>query len=100
MVNLKSESLKMSDLAQKIDIVLLDTDGNTVKTLSKKVLSTMTVSALKAMLSKLFKVEVLNQILSYKGLEDPQDFPIDEDFRQLKFFSIAEGGSLFIRTKK
>ena len=37
----------------------LDETGAVVKTVNKKLLKTMTVSALKAMISKLFKIEVL-----------------------------------------
>jgi len=59
----------------------VDESGNVVKTVSKKLLKTMTVSALKAMISKLFKVEVLAQNLEYKGLEDENYLPIDEDHR-------------------
>jgi len=41
----------------------------------------MTVSALKAMLSKLFKVEVLRQFITYQGLDDVAPLSIDEDHR-------------------
>ena len=49
----------MADRAQKIEMAHIDESGNTVKTVSKKLLPTMTVTALKAMIAKLFKVEVL-----------------------------------------
>ena len=41
----------------------------------------MTVTALKAMCSKLFKVDVLSLKLLYRGLEDTQDYELDEEFR-------------------
>jgi len=44
----------------KTEMNLVDENGEVIKTLSRKLLDTMTVSAMKAMLSKLFKVEVLN----------------------------------------
>jgi hypothetical protein len=50
----------MSDKAKKTEMLLLDQNGDVVKTVSRNLLETMTVSALKAMLSKFFKVEVLN----------------------------------------
>lgn len=59
----------------------------------------MTVTALKAMCSKLFKIDVLEQRLTYRGLEDSQDYPIDEDFRQLTFYSMAEGGKISVYRK-
>jgi len=71
----------MSDLAQKVEMSSVDDNGNVVKTLNRKLLKTMTVSALKAMISKLFKIEVLAQKLEYKGLEDENYLPIDEDHR-------------------
>jgi len=71
----------MSDLAQKIEMSSVEKDGTVIKTVSKKLLKTMTISALKAMISKLFKVEVLEQDLHYKGLEDMDFLPIDEDHR-------------------
>lgn len=58
----------------------------------------MTVTQLRAMISKLFKVDVLHQELLYRGLEDTQDYPIDEDFRQLSFYSMADGGKIMIKT--
>ena len=71
----------MSDLAQKIEMSSVEKDGTVIKTVSKKLLKTMTISALKAMISKLFKVEVLEQDLHYMGLEDEDYLPIDEDHR-------------------
>jgi len=60
---------------------LVDESGIVTKTVTKKLLKTMTISAMKAMISKLFKVEVLMQDLIYKGLEDEDYLPIDEDHR-------------------
>ena len=57
----------------------------------------MSVSSLKAMCSKLFKVEVIKQKLTYRGLEDTMEYPLDEDFRTLSFFSMADGGKIYIR---
>jgi hypothetical protein len=61
------------------------------------VLLSMTVAALKAMCSKLFKVEVINQSLSYRGPEDTREYPLDEPQRQLSFFSMADGGKIYVR---
>lgn len=59
LVNLKKDVKNISGGAAKIEFIseCASTSG---KTLTKKVLLTMSVSALKAMVSKLFKVEVIN----------------------------------------
>tara|TARA_B110000285_G_C15084804_1_gene595553 strand:+ start:1468 stop:1656 length:189 start_codon:yes stop_codon:yes gene_type:complete len=59
----------------------LDESGAVVKSVSKKLLKTMTVSAMKAMISKLFKIEVLAQDLTFMGIDDTDYLPIDEDHR-------------------
>lgn len=67
------------------------------KTLTKKLLLTMTVNQLKAMCAKLFKIEVTQQTLMYveEGVEGEFDF--DEEYRQLSFYSIKDGGKIFVR---
>ena len=67
------------------------------KTLSKKLLLTMTVNQLKAMCAKLFKIEVTQQTLMYveEGMEGEYDF--DEEYRQLSFYSIKDGGKIYVR---
>ena len=67
------------------------------KTLNKKLLLTMSVADLKAMFSKLFKVEVLHQKLFYRGPEDTMEYELDEDQRLLSFYSMDEGGKVFVR---
>ena len=51
------------------------------KTLTKKLLLSMTVNQLKAMCAKLFKIEVTQQTLMYveEGIEGEYDF--DEEYR-------------------
>ena len=67
------------------------------KTLTKKLLLSMTVNQLKAMCGKLFKVEVVEMTLMYveEGVEGEYDF--DEDYRQLSFYSIKDAGKIFVR---
>lgn len=66
------------------------------KQLTKKLLLSMTVASLKALCSKLFKVEALNILLVYKeeGYED--DYPLEEDQRELSFFSVQDGGCIMV----
>ena len=96
MVNLKKEVKNIAQGAAKIEFIgeCSTAEG---KVITKKVLLTMTVSSLKAMCSKLFKVEVINQKLFYRGLEDTQEYPLDEDERTLSFFSMADGGKIYVR---
>ena len=49
------------------------------------------------MCAKLFKVEVTQQTLIYveDGFEGEYDF--DEEYRQLSFYSIKDGGTIFVR---
>lgn len=81
MVNLKSEAKNMAASSAKIEMIHILADGTVKKQLSRKLLITMSVSALKAMISKMFKVETIHQKISYRGLEDTVDYPVDEDFR-------------------
>ena len=56
----------------------------------------MTVAQLKAMCSKLFKIEVIQQNLVYmeEGFDGTFDF--DEDQRQLSFYSLKDGGKIIV----
>ena len=80
MVNIKKEATNIAATAAKMELIsyLPKTEG---KVLEKKLLLTMTVTALKAMCSKMFKEDVLNISLEYRGLEDVQDYPLDEEYR-------------------
>ncbi len=62
------------------------------KTFKKKLLLVMTVTNLKAMCSKLFKVNLLNMKLTYRGPEDVIDYDLDEEARQLSYYSVGDGG--------
>ena len=67
------------------------------KLVNKKLLLSMTVNALKAMCSKLFKGDMLSLRLEYRGVEDTQEYPLDEEFRQLSFYSMADGGKITVK---
>jgi len=96
MVNLKSEGTNIGATSVKMAISRC-IDGQPKKTLNKKLLLNMGVTDLKATICKLFKIEVIEQYLAYKGPEDTQEYPLDEDFRQLSFYSMAEGGEIYVR---
>ena len=59
-INLKDDTNKMSDHTHKIEMSFINATNEATKTIGRKLLDTMTVSALKAMLSKFFKIDVLN----------------------------------------
>ena len=76
--------------------LISDVQATRGKTLNKKLLLSMTVAQLKAMCSKLFKIEVIQQNLVYmeEGFDGTFDF--DEDQRQLSFYSIKDGGKIIV----
>lgn len=59
----------------------------------------MTVAALKSVCSKLFKVEALKVKLFYQEDGYEGDYFLDEDQRQLSFFSVKDGGRIIVRDK-
>jgi hypothetical protein len=67
------------------------------KKLNRKLLLTMSVAELKAMCSKLFKVEVINQKLVYVEEGYDAEYVFDEDHRLLSFFSVKDGGMIIVR---
>jgi hypothetical protein len=67
--------------------------------MEKKILLSMTVSALKAMCSKLFRAEIIRQKLIYKDEDNTAAYILDEDFRQLSFYSVRDGGVIIIEEK-
>jgi hypothetical protein len=95
-VQIQKDLNLISTSAAKVDIVseVPETHG---KVLSKKLLLTMTVAQLKAMCSKLFKVEVINQQLIYIETGFDNEYAFDEDHRQLSFFSVKDGGKIIVR---
>jgi len=95
-VQIQKDLNLISTSAAKVDIVseVPDTNG---KVLNKKLLLTMTVAQLKAMCSKLFKVEVINQQLIYVETGFDGEYAFDEDHRQLSFFGVKDGGKIIVR---
>lgn len=67
------------------------------KKMTKKLLLSMTVNQLKAMCAKLFKIEITELTLMYveEGVEGEFDF--EEEYRQLSFYSIKDGGKIYVR---
>lgn len=93
-VSLKQEQNNISSTSAKLKLISVATG----KTLEKKLLLSMTVNELKAMCSKLFKIEVIRQKLTYK-IEGCSEYVLDEDLRQLSFYSMADGGEVRVELK-
>lgn len=78
LIDLKIEKSNISAVSAKVTLVSEGSATNG-KTMSKKLLLSMTVAALKSMCSKLFKIEVIHQQLFYseEGVEGEFDFEED-----------------------
>ncbi|CDW74583.1 UNKNOWN [Stylonychia lemnae] len=98
MVSLKQDAKNIASTSAKIKLISQCTSTNG-KTLEKKLITSMTVGALKAMCAKLFKIEVIRQSLIYKE-ESCEPYELDEDLRQLSFYSIRDGGEIAIIEKQ
>ena len=55
----------------------------------------MTVKDLKSMCAKLFKIEIIRLKLLYK-IEECSPYELDDELRQLSFYSIIDGGAIII----
>jgi len=69
LVNIKKEATNIASTSGSMQIISR-MEASEGKVYSKKLLFSMTVTALKAMCSKLFKIDVLSVYLEYRGLED------------------------------
>lgn len=97
MVSLKQEGTNIKSTSAKLKLMSACSTTNG-KILEKKLLLAMTVGSLKAMCAKLFKVEVIRSRLIYKE-EECVAYELDEDLRQLSFYSIRDGGEIFVHEK-
>lgn len=97
-VSIQKEGTNISNSSAKVSLIseIPETEG---KKIDKKLLLSMTVSSLKAICSKLFKVEPIKQLLVYQEDGYEGDYPFDEDERQLSFFSVKDGGRIICRHK-
>lgn len=64
--------------------------------ITKKLPATMTISKLKGLLQRIFKVPPTNQVLSYV---DPNDHEVqlDDDLRPLSFYSVGSGDTIHLK---
>ena len=96
-VSIQKEGTNIQNSTAQVELIshIEETQG---KVLKKKLLLTMTVASLKAICSKLFKVEVLKMKLYYQEDGYDDDYLFDEDQRQLSFFSVKDGSRILIKS--
>ena len=94
LVSLKKEGTNIASTSAKIKL-----SGPAGKVLEKKLLLSMTVGDLKSMCGKLFKIDMLRVHLVYKfeGLDTV--YSLDDDLRQLSFYSLSEEGAVHVLIK-
>lgn len=97
-VSLQKEGTSIQNSSAEVTLIS-EVEATQGKTLKKKLLLTMTVAALKSVCSKLFKIEALRVVLFYQEDGYDQDFPFDEDQRQLSFFTVRDGGRIIVRDR-
>lgn len=72
-------------------------DAPDKKPVTKKLPGTMTVGKLKGLLYRLFKVDSSDQKLSSVDSKLGREVDLDDDLRQLTFYSIQTGDSIYLR---
>ncbi|XP_033115860.1 tubulin-specific chaperone E-like isoform X2 [Anneissia japonica] len=90
----KSTTLKSS----LIQVNITCQQGNTTKTIQKKLPGTMNIQKLKSLIHKLMKVDIASQVLTYTStkLKD-QEFELNNDMRPLSFFGIENGDTIQVK---
>lgn len=90
-VSLKKEGTNIASTSAKLKLVS-EIHG---KILEKKLLLSMTVKDLRAMCGKLFKLEILRVRLIYH-FEECEPYELDDELRQLSFYSMSDGGKVVV----
>jgi len=65
--------------------------------LQKKLPATMTVQQLKGVLQRLYKIQNSKQNLSYVDKENDREITLEDNMKQLTYYSISSGDVIFIR---
>ena len=94
-VSLKKEGTNIASTSAKLKLH----HPPTGKTLEKKLLLSMTVKDLRAMCGKLFKVEVIRVRLTYHHEEGCEPYELEDELRQLSFYSMSDGGKVLVDSK-
>ncbi|XP_064391442.1 tubulin-specific chaperone E-like [Halichondria panicea] len=67
------------------------------RSLDKKLPATMTVQKLKGVLQRVYRVDTSDQRLSYLDSRGDCEIQLDDDLKQLNFFSIESGDTILLR---
>jgi Leucine-rich repeat (LRR) protein len=87
-----------SALKNRLINVSIESEGH--PSLPKKLPDTMTVQKLKAMIQRLIKIDTTEQILYYKHPRDLNHVvELEDDMKQLSFYSVESDGIVEIKTK-
>ncbi|KAJ7377274.1 hypothetical protein OS493_030085 [Desmophyllum pertusum] len=72
-------------------------DAPDKKSVTKKLPGTMTIGKIKGLLYRLFKVDSSDQKLSSVDTKLGREVELDDDLRQLTFYSVQSGDTLYLR---
>jgi len=89
----KTKSLKQN----LISISIMAPDNNTKPKVEKNVPATMTVQQLKGIIQRLFKVASSKQRLSYLDSKTSREVEMDDNLRQISYYSISSGDTVCVR---
>ena len=97
LVNYKKDVMNSKISSNSAKVVLKScvkaTEG---KQLEKKLLLSMTIEKLKSICQKWFSIEMLKIKLVYRDEKTGIEFEINENMRDLHYFSVEDGGIIFV----
>lgn len=97
MVSLKQDVAASKMQSNSASLILKCGDK---KPLAKKLILSTTIATLKSICSKLFKVEVIKQSLSYQEKGKAFTCELDDNLKQLSFYGVSDGGTIEIKETK
>ncbi|XP_048582939.1 tubulin-specific chaperone E [Nematostella vectensis] len=91
----KKTSTKLKDAL--IPLKIICPDNTDKKAVTKKLPGTMTIGKLKGLLYRLYKVDSSDQKISYLDTKNNREIAMDDDLRQIDFYSLAPDDTVFLR---
>lgn len=80
-----------------ISVTIICPDAPDKKSVTKKLPGTMTIGKVKGLLYRLFKVDSSDQKLSSLDSKLDREVELDDDLRQLTFYSVQSGDTIYLR---
>jgi len=80
-----------------ISVTITCPDAPDKKSVTKKLPGTMTIGKLKGLFNRLFKVDSSDQRLSSVDSKLGREVELDDDLRQLTFYSVQSGDTIYLR---